>query len=86
MLGVGACYLVVPLAVYGAATPSPRRAVLLILLAPAAMVSITAMLTYGSLRLRHAAELPLIVLAAVGLSRLADRRRRRPSSAASPGG
>ena len=86
LLGVAAYYLLVPLAVYGAATLRRRRAVLLILLAPAAMVSITAMLTYGSLRLRHAAELPLIVLAAVGLSRLADRRRRRPSSATLHGG
>lgn len=83
LAGAAVYYALVLLAIYGAlAIRRRRRAQLLVLLAPFAVVSITALLTYGSLRLRHAAELPLVVLAAVGLAQLwgnlRARRRRGP--------
>jgi hypothetical protein len=45
-------------------------------LAPIVLVSITAMTTYGLIRLRFLAELPLVVLAAAGALALWDRRSR----------
>jgi 4-amino-4-deoxy-L-arabinose transferase-like glycosyltransferase len=80
--GVLFSYLLIPFAVYGAILLRRRREPLSILLAPILLVTITAALTYGGLRLRHAGEIPLVVLAAAGAYALArDRmpqlRRRR---------
>jgi hypothetical protein len=64
----------------------------LVLLAPIVMVSLAAMASYGSLRFRHAAEIPLCVLAAAGALWLAERLRARrqgsatAASASSSGG
>jgi hypothetical protein len=67
--GVVVSYVLIALAVVGAVLLRRRREPLFILLAPVLLVTITCALTYGGLRLRHAAEVPLVVLAAVGLSR-----------------
>ena len=73
--GVLFSYLLIPFAVYGAVLLRRRREPLSILLAPILLVTITCALTYGGLRLRHAAEIPLVVLAAVGALTLWQRRR-----------
>ena len=71
----------------GCSCPSPWPArgcsaraahVLAILLAPAAMVTVTALLSYGGTRFRFAAEPSIVVLAAVAADALL-RRGRRPA-------
>lgn len=63
-----------------------RRPELLLLLAPVAMVTLTAVAFYGLPRFRYAAEVPIVVLAAVAVAAVADRLRgrrvRRPVEAA----
>jgi 4-amino-4-deoxy-L-arabinose transferase-like glycosyltransferase len=82
--GVLFSYLLIPLAAFGAVLLRRRREPLSILLAPILLVTITCALTYGGLRLRQAAEIPLVVLAAVGAVALWQRRRgRRPRHAPS---
>jgi 4-amino-4-deoxy-L-arabinose transferase-like glycosyltransferase len=54
-----------------------QRAELLILLAPVAMVFVQSVIGYGIPRFRHAAEIVIVVLAAVAVSRLVERRRER---------
>ena len=53
----------------GAASPSPSCSV------PVAMVTLTALLTYGSTRFRFAAEPSIVVLAAVAVDALVGRGR-----------
>jgi 4-amino-4-deoxy-L-arabinose transferase-like glycosyltransferase len=74
--GVLFSYVLIPFAVFGAVVLRRRREPVSILLAPILLVTITCALTYGGLRLRHAAEIPLVVLAATGAGSLAARRRR----------
>ncbi|MEP6954602.1 MAG: glycosyltransferase family 39 protein [Solirubrobacteraceae bacterium] len=52
-----------------------RRDALLVLLAPAVVVSVSAVIGYGVPRLRHAFEMGMLVLAAVALAGLWERRR-----------
>lgn len=59
----------------GALWRAGRRDALLVLLAPAVAVSVSAVIGYGVPRLRHAFEMPMLVLAAVALAALWDRRR-----------
>lgn len=54
---------------------SGRRDALLVLLAPAVVVSVSAVVGYGVPRLRHAFEMGMLVLAAVALAALSERRR-----------
>jgi 4-amino-4-deoxy-L-arabinose transferase-like glycosyltransferase len=74
--GVLYSYVLIVLALFGAVALRRRREPLAILLAPILLVTITCALTYGGLRLRHAAEIPLVLLAAVGAEQLVARRRR----------
>ena len=64
-----------PLAIAGAWLLHRRRQPLAILLVPVAMVTLTALLTYGSTRFRFAAEPSIVVLAAVAVDALLRRRR-----------
>jgi hypothetical protein len=66
--------VLLPLAAYGAWLLRSRGAVAWVLVAPFVMVTLTTLLGYGTARFRHAAELALVVLAAVALDRLARRR------------
>jgi hypothetical protein len=68
--------LLAPLAVYGALQRRPRRDRLLVLLAPVALVTITSVLGFGAPRFRHAAEISLVVLAALAVVALEARLRR----------
>jgi 4-amino-4-deoxy-L-arabinose transferase-like glycosyltransferase len=79
--GVLFSYVLIPFAVFGAVMLRRRGEPLSILLAPVLLVTITCALTYGGLRLRHAAEVPLVVLAAVGMVAAWERRRGLGSSA-----
>jgi hypothetical protein len=67
-------WLLAPLAIAGAWLLHRRRQPLVILLMPVAMVTLTALLTYGSTRFRFAAEPSIVVLAAVALDALVRRR------------
>ena len=64
-------WLLAPLAIAGAWLLRRRRQPLAILLVPLAMVTLTALLTYGSTRFRFAAEPSIVVLAAVAVDALA---------------
>jgi 4-amino-4-deoxy-L-arabinose transferase-like glycosyltransferase len=75
--GVLVSYVLIPFAIFGAIVLRRRREPVFILLAPVLLVTITCALTYGGLRLRQAAEVPLVVLAAVGLSRVTLSRYER---------
>lgn len=82
-IGIAAFYLLAAAAVGGAVALRRRREPLALLLAPVIMVSVVSVLSYGNLRLRAAAEVPLVLLAAVGL--VALRARLRPLSSSRDG-
>jgi hypothetical protein len=76
--GVIAYYLLLPFAIAGAVIVRRRRlASLGILLAPVALVAVVSVLGYGTPRFRVPAEIPIVVLAAVALGALLDRRAQR---------
>jgi 4-amino-4-deoxy-L-arabinose transferase-like glycosyltransferase len=86
-VGIAVWYLLVPLAAYGAMLLRRRRAPLRILLAPVAVVLLSGVLFYGVTRLRYAAELSVVVLAAVAAVSLVERlaARRSPVEESSAG-
>jgi 4-amino-4-deoxy-L-arabinose transferase-like glycosyltransferase len=57
---------------------------LAVLSVPIVLASVTAMATYGLVRLRHVAEVSLLVLAGVAISRLTARRARSAPPAGAP--
>jgi 4-amino-4-deoxy-L-arabinose transferase-like glycosyltransferase len=73
--GVLFSYALIPFAVFGAVMLRRRGEPLFVLLAPVLLVTITCALTYGGLRLRQAAEVPLVVLAAIGMVAAWERWR-----------
>jgi hypothetical protein len=73
--GVAAFYPLLALAAVGAIGLGRRRFELALVLAPVALVTLTAALTYGGTRPRHAAEISLVALAGVGFDRILRRRR-----------
>jgi 4-amino-4-deoxy-L-arabinose transferase-like glycosyltransferase len=79
--GTGVYYVLLVLAVLGAVTLRHRRATLLVLLSLAVLVTLSSAASFGLPRFRQAAEISLVVLAAVAidrlLCRLAERRRLR---------
>jgi 4-amino-4-deoxy-L-arabinose transferase-like glycosyltransferase len=78
-LGVVAYFLLLGLAVVGVLSLRRRRVPLWIMLAPFVVVCVTVLVTYGNQRFREAADVSLVVLAAVGLDALL--RGRRPARA-----
>src|SRR3954468_13281189 len=78
--GIAMYFLLLPLAVFGFLALTDRWT-RWILGSPFVIVSLTAITGYGVPRLRHAAEIPLVVLAGVAVpilwARLAERRNRR---------
>jgi 4-amino-4-deoxy-L-arabinose transferase-like glycosyltransferase len=79
--GVIVYYILLGPAMAGLVVLRRRRRELWILVTPAIMVTIAALLGYGFLRLREPAELTLVVLAGVGLDAFAARRQSRTRSA-----
>jgi 4-amino-4-deoxy-L-arabinose transferase-like glycosyltransferase len=82
-LGVVAYFLLVPLAIAGALglRRSRRRAQLLIMLSPAVLAVLQSVIAYGIPRFRQGAEISIVVLAALTLSKLAELRARRAVAA-----
>jgi 4-amino-4-deoxy-L-arabinose transferase-like glycosyltransferase len=83
-LGLTGYYAVAVLAVWGLILLRRRGQPLLILLAPALLVTVSSLLAFGLPRFRHAAEVPLLVLAAVALTRAAELLRRRSARREGP--
>ena len=77
--GVIFYYLLVPLAIYGLVLLRRRGEPLAIMVAPAVVVTLVSIAAYGFTRFRVAADVTLVVLAALALVALVERRR-RPSS------
>jgi 4-amino-4-deoxy-L-arabinose transferase-like glycosyltransferase len=78
-IGLACYFALLPLAGLGLVALR-RRTGLLLLAAPPVLVTITSVLGYGVPRLRHAAEITLVLLAAAGIERLYERRARsRPA-------
>jgi asparagine N-glycosylation enzyme membrane subunit Stt3 len=76
-LGVIAYFALIPFAIAGAVLLRRRnRAASLILLAPALLVTLSSAIGYGNPRFRHAFEMSIVVLAAVSLVAVVERRRR----------
>jgi hypothetical protein len=81
--GIAMYFVLLPLALFGLLLLRSGW-VRWILACPFVVVSITAVTGYGVPRLRHAAEIPLVVLAGVAISHLLARvaaRRARPTTA-----
>lgn len=74
---VAALWIGVPLALVGAVLLRRRGAPLRMLAAPVVLVTLVAVASYGSSRFRVAAEIPIVVLAAVTAATAAERARRR---------
>lgn len=72
--GIVSYYLLLLAAIAGVVMLRRRREPLVLLMAPVALAAITSVVAYGSLRFRTAAEIPLVLLAAVGLAGLWERR------------
>jgi 4-amino-4-deoxy-L-arabinose transferase-like glycosyltransferase len=75
--GVAAYWLLLPFAIAGGVLIRRRRGDLLILLTPVALVTFQSVVGYGIPRFRHAAEITIVVLAGLAVTRLLDWRRRR---------
>src|SRR4051812_17436692 len=74
-IGLVLYWLLLPLAVAGAVAFRARRAPLRVLLAPVLFVTFISALGWGITRFRHAAEISIVILAAVGVSYILDRAR-----------
>jgi hypothetical protein len=72
--GVAMYYALLPFAIFGALTLRRRHALLWPLLAPFAMVVATSVIAYGYTKFRYPAEVPLVVLGAVGVEAFVGRR------------
>jgi 4-amino-4-deoxy-L-arabinose transferase-like glycosyltransferase len=81
-LGTAIFYLLAPFAIAGVVLLRRRRERLIILLAPLALVTVSTAIGWGASRFRHAAEPALVVLAAVALAALLERRASRAQRAA----
>ena len=79
--GVVVYALLVPLAVYGFVVLRRRRVPTWVVAAPLITVVVSTLMSYGSVRFRHSAELALVVLGAVALDRLLGPR---PAAAEAP--
>lgn len=82
--GLAVYWALVPLAVVGLRSLWRQRVNALPLLAPFVVVTLNAVLFFGFTRHRVGAEVPLVVLAAVGLTRLGDAVRRRRTGGTGP--
>jgi 4-amino-4-deoxy-L-arabinose transferase-like glycosyltransferase len=69
-IGIVVYWLLLPLAVVGAVFLRRRDQALRVLLAPVLLVVLVSAFGWGITRFRHAAEIPIVILAAVALARL----------------
>lgn len=73
-LGLAVFVVLVPLALWGFVVLRRRRTATWLIVSPAIMVSITAIVFFGFLRFRHPAEISLVVLAGIAVDALLRRR------------
>ncbi len=73
--GLAAYYVLIALAIFGATRLRGRRPELVVLLVPAVMVTLMSLAGYGLTRFRLAAEISIVVLAAVAVDALVRRRK-----------
>jgi 4-amino-4-deoxy-L-arabinose transferase-like glycosyltransferase len=73
--GTAVYFLLLAAAGYGVFLLRRRTAALVVLLSPAVLVTVSSALGFGMPRFRHAAEIPLVVLAGVSVARVLERRR-----------
>src|SRR4051812_12276980 len=79
-------WVVLALAIWGAVLiRRSRSGGLWLLAAPVVLVTAVSLAGYGDIRFRQAAEVPLVLLAAVALDRLASPRGRSPLPSRPPG-
>jgi 4-amino-4-deoxy-L-arabinose transferase-like glycosyltransferase len=86
--GVAMYVLLLPLAAFGFVTLRRRGVPVWAVATPIVVVTVSSLLTYGSVRFRHTAELALVVLAAVAIDALLRRRageRERATAEPEPG-
>ena len=83
-LGLGVAWALVPAAIAGAVLLRRRREPLALLLAPVALVVVVSATAYGILRFRAAADVAIVVLAAVALDALVGRRMTSRVGAGAP--
>lgn len=83
--GVAMLYVLALLSAAGLVVLRGRGAPVRMLISVAVLVTLVSAATYGSSRFRAAAEVPLVVLAAVAAVALADRRRARAVPVSAPG-
>jgi 4-amino-4-deoxy-L-arabinose transferase-like glycosyltransferase len=81
-LGVAVYFLLLPLAAWGFVVLRRRGVPVWIVVTPVITVTLTALLTYGSVRFRHSGELSIVILAAVALDALLPSPGRREPAAA----
>jgi len=81
--GFGMFYLLVPLAAYGLVILRRRGVPVWPLGSMFVLVSVVAVLIYGEVRFREPAEVALVLLAAVGVDHLWQRRRSSAADAIS---
>ncbi|HEY7630385.1 MAG TPA: glycosyltransferase family 39 protein [Thermoleophilaceae bacterium] len=75
-VGIAVYYVLLVLAIPGAVLMWRRaRDVFLILMAPVVLVILTAAFGYGITKMRHAAEIPIVLLSSVTMLELLDRAR-----------
>jgi 4-amino-4-deoxy-L-arabinose transferase-like glycosyltransferase len=79
-VGVAVYFVLVVLAAWGAVLLYRQRAPLLVLLAPFVVVCVSSAAGFGLPRFRQAAEIPIVVLAAVAVSELLRRRSQARTS------
>jgi 4-amino-4-deoxy-L-arabinose transferase-like glycosyltransferase len=83
-VGIVVFWLLAPLAAWGLVLLRRRGVPVIVLTVPFAVVSFTAVTGYGVPRLRHMAEIPLVVLAAVAVDQLVRRRQERSAASTTP--
>lgn len=83
-IGVVAFWLLAPIAAWGLLVLRRRGVPVIVLAAPFAVVAFTGVTGYGVPRLRHMAEIPLVVLAAVGVDAFVRRRQERSEASSTP--
>ncbi len=84
-VGTGVYYILLPLAAFGLVVLRRRGTPILPLVAPAIAVTLSSMAGYGLERFRFAAEVPLVIAAAVAGIALAERAAARRGSPAPAG-